>query len=343
MNMKTVSAAAAAVALVGCCSYCGGSAEQVADEKPKCGFFDEGDPVVGNWGMKLPYEEMSAGHMIVSRGEDGAPRALVLWRWAHPVPAKSCEIDGTDFRVVIGHGGGIEFAGRVEGNSFFGKARRLKDGSELGDVYGWRNPPVCPRASTKDAKFGRPIDLLARGLDGWKAMDPDAKFGWSMSVENGERILSNKLGLKPDGSWAGGGTNLATDRSDFFDFNLEYDVRVPKGSNSGVYLRGRYECQVVDSYGKEPGYLNMAAIYGRLVPSKAAEKAPGEWQHVSVTLFRRHVTVVLNGETIIDDEPLLGVTGGAIDADERAMGPIYLQGDHSDADYKNMILRKAVN
>ena len=202
---------------------------------------------------------------------------------------------------------------------------------------------MCDKASTKDAKFGEPVDLLADGLDGWQSMNPGAKFGWSISVEDGVKVLSNKLGLKPDGSWAGGGANLMTKRSDFFDFSLEYDVRVPKGSNSGVYLRGRYECQVVDSFGKAPGYLNMAAIYGRLVPSKAVEKAPGEWQHVSVTLYKRHATVVLNGETIIDDQPVLGVTGGAIDANEFVPGPIYLQGDHSDADYKNMVLRPAVN
>ena len=170
-------------------------------------------------------------------------------------------------------------------------------------------------------------------------MNAKAKFGWKF--EDG--ILSNKLGLKPDGSWAGGGANLRTKRADFFDFALSYDVRVPKGSNSGVYLRGRYECQVVDSFGKPVDRHNMAAYYGRVTPSVAAEKAPGEWQHVDVTLYKRHLTVVLNGVKIIDNAPVTGVTGGAIDSNEFVPGPIYLQGDHSDADFKNMILRPAVN
>ena len=73
----------------------------------------------------------------------------------------------------------------------------------------------------------------------------------------------------------------------------------------------------------------------------AAEKPAGEWQHVSVTLYKRHLTVVLNGVTIIEDAPVVGITGGAIDANEFVPGPIYLQGDHSDADFKNMILRPA--
>ena len=131
-------------------------------------------------------------------------------------------------------------------------------------------------------------------------------------------------------------------RADFYDFNIEYDVCVPKDSNSGVYLRGRYEIQVVDSYGKAVDCHNMAAYYGRVTPSVSAEKKAGEWQHVSATLYRRHLTVVLNGVTIIDNAPVTGITGGAIDAHEFAAGPIYLQGDHSDADYRNMILRPAL-
>ena len=63
---------------------------------------------------------------------------------------------------------------------------------------------------------------------------------------------------------------------------------------------------------------------------------------MNVTLYKRHLTVVLNGKTIIENAPVVGVTGGAIDANLFAAGPLYLQGDHSDADYKNMILRPAL-
>jgi hypothetical protein len=86
----------------------------------------------------------------------------------------------------------------------------------------------------------------------------------------------------------------------------------------------------------------MAAFYGRITPAVAAEKPAGEWQHVDVTLYRRHVTIVLNGKTIIDNKPVEGITGGAIDANEFVPGPMYLQGDHSDADFKNMILTPIV-
>ena len=319
MKTKLFSLLAAGLALAGCCT---------------CDYgVDSKDPVVGNWGLRLGYDGMSAGHMIVSRGADGAAQALVLWRWASPIPMKNVVLDGN--KITFDHPWGFKFEGEVDGNRLVAKA--LKNGKEETSVVGWRNPVIKP-ASTKDATLGEPIDLLADGLDGWVLMDKKAKNGWSFS----DGVLSNKLGLKPDGSWAGGGANLMTKRADFYDFNLEYDVRVPKNSNSGVYLRGRYECQVVDSYGKPVNEHNMAAYYGRVVPSVAAEKKPGEWQHVSVTLYKRHMTVVLNGVTIIEDAPVVGITGGAIDAEEFVPGPIYLQGDHSDADFKNMVLRPAL-
>ena len=296
------------------------------------------DPVIGNWGLKLPYDSMSAGHMIMSRDAKGNPQALVLWRWASPIQMKNVVVDGSNFSFVM-PGGNIKVAGSVQKCGALKAEAFDKKGKKIGDVTGWRNPKEDSSVKISDAKFGESIDLLKDGLDGWETMDPKAKFGWSFK----DGVLSNKLGLKPDGSWAGGGANLKSKAEDFFDFNLEYDVRVPAKSNSGVYLRGRYEVQVVDSFGKKPDSHAMASLYGRIVPKKYAEKAPGEWQHVSVTLYKRHITVVLNGVTIIDNEPVLGITGGAIDANETVPGPIYLQGDHSDADFKNMILRRATN
>ena len=297
------------------------------------------DPVVGNWSAKLPYDDMFAGSFIFSREADGTPKALVLLRWASPEWCADVKIEGSSFSLR--HPYGYLCRGTVTGDRMVGELATCDKAGKAKEAFrpftGWRNPPIGS-ANTKDAKLGAPIDLLKDGLAGWKSMNEKAKFGWSFK----DGVLSNALGLKPDGSWAGGGANLMTKRGDFYDFNLEYDVRVPKGSNSGVYLRGRYECQVVDSYGKPLDRHNMAAYYGRVTPSVAAEKPAGEWQHVGVTLYKRHITVVLNGKTIIDNAPVTGVTGGAIDANEFVPGPLYLQGDHSDADYRNMILRPVV-
>lgn len=342
MNLKLIVPALAAVAGCTC------STPKATSTKPVCTCptptvackcvapetCEKCDPVIGNWGLKLGYDNMFAGHMLASRDALGNAQAIVLWRWASPVPVKNAKFEGNKFS--FDHPWGFKVEGTVNGKTLTAKATE-KDGKII-TIEGWRNPPIDLSASTKDAKFGAPIDLLKDGLNGWEVLEKTGKFGWSFK----DGVLSNKLGLKADGSWAGGGVNLRTKCADFYDFNLEYDVRVPKNSNSGVYLRGRYEIQVVDSYGKPVNEHNMAAYYGRVVPKVAAEKPAGEWQHVSVTLYKRHLTVVLNGQTIIDNTPVVGVTGGAVDANEFVPGFIYLQGDHSDADFKNMILRPAL-
>ena len=330
MNLKNLLVVGAGLALAGCCATnpCGCGCA--------CG---EKSPLVGDWGLKLPYDSMFAGHAIFTRDTYGRIQAYVLLRWASPEWCEAVQVDGNRFSFRHPYGSWLE--GEVDGDKMTGLVYADKDGKKDGKgepFTGWRNPPIAKGSTSKGVKLGAPIDLLKDGLAGWEQIEEKGRFGWTFK----DGVLSNKLGLKPDGSWTGGGVNLRTKRADFYDFNLEYDVRVPKGSNSGVYLRGRYECQVVDSYQKRVDRHNMAAYYGRVTPSKSAEKAPGEWQHVNVTLANRHLTVVLNGETVIDDVPVVGVTGGAIDADEFAPGPLYLQGDHSDADYRNMILRPVV-
>jgi hypothetical protein len=127
------------------------------------------------------------------------------------------------------------------------------------------------------------------------------------------------------------------------DFNLKIEVNVPAHSNSGVYLRGIYEVQVVDSYGKELDSHNMGGLYSRITPLLAAEKPAGEWQKMDITLYKRHLTVVLNGKTIIDNQPVKGVTGGALTSDEFIPGPIYLQGDHGKVSYRNIVITPVVN
>ncbi len=301
----------------------------------------ESDPVMGNWSADLPYESGRAGSFIFSRGADGVPKAVVLYRWASPVEVKDLVVDGN--RFAFNHPYGYRYEGVVLGDRMIarlaprdGKTGRLKEAWL--PFRGWRNPEPEEGVRTEDARLGEPIDLLKDGLDGWETMNPRAKFGWRFK----DGVLSSQLGEPPKGSWTNGGANIRTKRADFFDFNLEYDVRVPKGANSGVYLRGRFECQVVDSYGRAPDSHSMGAYYGRVAPRVAAEKPAGEWQHVSVTIYKGRITTWLNGVKIIDNAKLVGVTGGAIDADLYKTGPIYLQGDHSDADYRNMILRPAL-
>lgn len=136
------------------------------------------------------------------------------------------------------------------------------------------------------------------------------------------------------------GSNLETDKT-FTDFKLHIEFRYPPGSNSGVYLRGRYEVQIEDLGGSEPVKNEWGSIYGFIAPSEHVAKGPGEWQYFDITLVGRMVTIVANGITIICNQEIPGITGGAIDSNEGEPGPILIQGDHDPIDIRNVILTPA--
>ncbi len=207
-------------------------------------------------------------------------------------------------------------------------------GFERAEFAGQRIPALPPAPDLKKVHYGEPIVLFdGKSRAGWRLVDPAVADGWS--VQDGI-LVSRPVRTEADPHKRYG--NLRTER-EFEDFNLKLEVNVPKESNSGVFLRGIYEVQVFDSYGKPLDSHNMGAVYSRITPSVAAEKPPGTWQTFDITLLDRHVTVVLNGTTIIDNQPLAGCTGGALWSDESRPGPIFLQGDHGPVDYRNIVLR----
>ena len=123
------------------------------------------------------------------------------------------------------------------------------------------------------------------------------------------------------------------------DFKLHIEFRYPKGSNSGVYLRGRYEVQIEDNYGKEPTSTLFGGIYGFLTPNEMAALPAGEWQSFDITLVGRRVSVVANGKKIITDQIIPGITGGALDSKEGLPVPLMLQGDHGPVEYRNISIQ----
>jgi hypothetical protein len=127
----------------------------------------------------------------------------------------------------------------------------------------------------------------------------------------------------------------------FMDFKLVAEYKYPAGSNSGIYLRGRYEFQIIDDFGHAPGVGTSAAIYGFITPQRNAVKPADEWNSAEITLLGRHVTVVLNGDTVIDNQEIPGITGGALDSNEGEPGTIFLQGDHGPVVFRRLTLTPA--
>lgn len=198
-------------------------------------------------------------------------------------------------------------------------------------------PPMPPRPDLSKITFGDPIELFnTRDLSGWRLTNPRKKNGWR--VEDG--VLVNET-PKTDFSSYGEYGNLRTDR-EFEDFRLTIEYNVAAGGNSGVYLRGMYEAQVVDRDSPMQGINGPGAIFGRIEPTENAGRPGGEWNRYELTLVDRHVTVILNGRTVIDNQPIIGCTGGGISADDTKPGPIFLQGDHTSVRYRNIVLRPVV-
>ncbi|HAC72647.1 DUF1080 domain-containing protein, partial [Petrimonas sp.] len=230
-----------------------------------------------------------------------------------------------------------------EGDSISGYYLSPKvDGTGLDSIYirGAKLPEMQLAPDLSKLSFGEPVRLIRNNgdLTGWRLIEEDLKNGWTMN----DGVLTNNP-VQTEGEEHIRYGNLRTEDV-YEDFNLKLEVNAPRGSNSGVYLRGMYEVQVADSYDRPLDWGgSMGAIFTRITPTVKAEKPAGEWQDLDITLYKRHITVKLNGVTIIENQPVYGATGGAIQSDITAPGPIYLQGDHTAISYRNIVLTPIIN
>ncbi|MFO7937556.1 MAG: DUF1080 domain-containing protein [Kiritimatiellia bacterium] len=301
---------------------------------------DAASPFIACWALNLP--NGGGGWLSVKRVPDGSLESFILLAGGSPRKLKETKMRGdtlvmtrvrkdrkTKKKIVD------LYEARCKG-AFIKIERKTinSDGKTVSraSLDGKRIPPHGKKPDLDSLEFGKPVKLFSgNDMSKWKAMNPKAPNCWTIK----DGILSNRV-KGPDGKKRHG-TNIRTEKK-FEDFRLTTDVRVPENGNSGIYLRGIYEIQVAESYGEPADSHNMGALYSRITPSTTAEKKPDEWQTLDIILCERYATVILNGTKIIDNQPIMGCTGGAISSDEFAPGPIYLQGDHTDVDYRNMIL-----
>jgi hypothetical protein len=177
------------------------------------------------------------------------------------------------------------------------------------------NPPV----------WGNPKNLLDDNLSRW-IIPANSEFRMI------DGVLVN----------AKAGGNLVTTEK-FDDFKLSVEFRYPEGSNSGIYLRGRYEVQIEDSPVNKPSTISNGGIYGFIEPAVYAAQKPGEWQTYEITLVGRNVTIVHNGIEVISNRPIPGITGGSLDSNEGNPGPIMVQGDHGPVEFRKFVITPAMN
>ena len=194
-----------------------------------------------------------------------------------------------------------------------------------------------------------------RNLEGWKTKAPADRSRWVVGKATTDPADPTKLKVETasgDGSElvnaTGGGVDLYTEQK-WGDALIEVELMVPKGSNSGIYVMGEYEVQVLDSFGKaQVGPGDIGGLYGAQAPRANASRAPGEWQKFVIDFQAprfdgdrkianaKFVKVTLNGQVIHENVEMKGPTPAGVTGKEAATGPLMFQGDHGAVAYRNI-------
>ena len=279
---------------------------------PPAGDSESVKTFLGRWDLTLKAADREYPSWLELRQENGHLNAQFVGRWGNARPLPKVELSNGHLTFVSpkeeeGAQADLVFEGSLAAKDLSGTV----NGPD-GKSWQWTGERAPALKRSQPPKWGKPIKLFnGKDLAGWRMSEPNSEKVWK--VENGELISP------------GNGPELIND-SKFEDFKLHVEFNCGENSNSGVYLRGRYEVQIETDSLEEPPSHHMGGVYGFLAPTPELPRKPGEWQTYDITLVGRMITVVQNGQTIINNQEIPGITGGALDSHEGLPGPIYLQG-----------------
>ena len=275
----------------------------------------QSNPFLGAWNLTSAAPENYV-YWLEVKDEGGKLSAMFLNRGGSPVPVQDVKIADGTLSFVFPTGQKPVISLRADGGRLAGS---------IGDkikVTGVRPPQWGACDANARHTLGKPVQLFdGKTMDAWGVQHKDRPMGWM--VEEGAMTNNPKA------------NNLVSKES-FRDFRLDAEYKVSPKGNSGIYLRGRYEMQVLDDAGTAPESHGNMAIYARKAPIVVASKPAGEWQTVQITLVGNCVSATLNGQKIHDNSRIPGITGGALDANETEPGPLMIQGDHEKVWYRKV-------
>ena len=183
-------------------------------------------------------------------------------------------------------------------------------------------------AFADDAGF-KPL-FNGKDLAGWHLRRPNAQSSWTVN----DGVLKNTVEAGHHG------VDLVSDAK-YWNFTVKYEYLVPDGSNSGFYLRGRHEIQILGDFASgKPAKTGNGAIYNHTAPSEFASKPGGEWQTVEATIMGNKITVILNGKKIHEAVECDKPTGGQLDNNVKEPGSFLLQGDHGTVSFRNILVKE---
>lgn len=283
---------------------------------------------LGRWDLTLKTPEREAPSWLEITQEGGQFHARFVSRSGNARPLPKVEISKGHIRFVSpkeeeDRKDDMVFEGKLAGGKLVGTTT-----GPDGTPWQWTGERAPKLIRNSSPAWGNTVQLFnGKDLSGWTPSDPNANTKWTVADGN---LVS-----------PGRGAELIT-TGKFSDFKLHVEFNCEKGANSGIYLRGRYEVQIEDDPAPEGPTMRTGGVYGFLAPSPEVPRRPGQWQTYDITLVGRMVTVVLNGQTIIDNQEIPGITGGALDSHEALPGPIYLQGSEAGhVSFRNIMITPA--
>jgi hypothetical protein len=285
------------------------------------------EPFLGRWDLTLTAPDREYPSWLELRQEAGLLKAQLVSRWGNARPLPKVELSNGHLTFVSPKEEEDRPTDMVFEGTLVGKTLSGTTTGQDGTPWQWTGRRAPALKANRSPKWGKPIALFnGKDMTGWKMFGPGTTV-WK--VEDGNLVTP------------GNGPELLYD-SKFNDFKLHVEFNCAADSNSGVYLRGRYEVQIETDSIAEPPSHHMGGVYGFLAASQELPRKPGEWQTFDITLLGRWITVVQNGKTIIDDQEIPGITGGALDSHEELPGPIYLQGSEKGrVAYRSIVITPA--
>ena len=305
------------------------SASSVSQARPaeKPAAHAASDPFVGRWDLTLKASDREYPSWLEISKENGQYTAQMVGRWGSARSLPKIEIANGNLTFVSpkeeeGSKQDLVFHGAFEGKALSGTLNG-PDGTPW--TWAGERTPELKRTSTPE--WGDPVPLFnGKDLTGWKMSTPGPPV-WT--VQDGTLVTP------------GNGPELISDLP-VQDFKLHIEFNCGKESNSGIYLRGRYEVQVETDSEAEPPSHHTGGVYGFVQAYPEFPRKPDVWQTFDITLIGRRVTVVQNGYTIINNKEIPGITGGALNSQEALPAPIYLQGsEKGHVAFRNIILTPA--
>lgn len=279
-------------------------------------------PFEGRWDLTVSTPKESYPSWMEVTQHDGSADVRIVGRVSSVHPAKDVKIEGSRLSFTSSEWFGKPINVTWLFNAVNGRltgTQKREDGVQ-GRITGEPAPALNRKPPTD---WSTPEKLFnGKDLTGWV---PDN------AAENHWKAIDGELVNESPGA------NIRTTRK-FDDFKLHIEYNCPKDGNSGIYLRGRYEVQVAYE-AQNDKFHGMGAIYGFLAPAVDLPEKPGQWETFDVTLVGRHVTVVRDGVTTIDNQEIPGITGGALDSHEAQPNSLYIQGDHTGGmKYRNIMI-----